>query len=69
MTDDHTELIIRELARIDQFTADAALKRREFERGGLKFWISAVAAAAALLNDASPDATSPPSYFVCIGAV
>ena len=49
MADDHTELIIRELARIDQLTADAARRRQEFELGyPRQFRISAVAAAAAL---------------------
>lgn len=47
---DANELMIREqLARIDQLTADAALKRQEFELGYRKFWVTAVTAAAALI--------------------
>ena len=46
-----TDLEIREkLARIDQLTADADLKRQEFALGYWKFWASAVTAAAALLG-------------------
>lgn len=46
-----SDLEVRErLARIDQLTADAALKRQEFDIGILKFWVSAVGAAAALLG-------------------
>ncbi len=46
-----TDLDIRErLARIDQLSADAALKRQEFELGYHKFWMSAIATAAALLG-------------------
>lgn len=46
-----SDLDIRErLARIDQLTADAAVKRQEFELGYRKFLMSAVATAAALLG-------------------
>ena len=48
---DLTDLEIRErLARIDQLTADADLKRQEFQLGYRKFLASAVTAAAALLG-------------------
>ena len=46
-----TDLDIRErLARIDKLSADAALKRQEFDLGYHKFWMSAIATAAALLG-------------------
>jgi hypothetical protein len=46
-----TDLEIRErLARIDQLTADASLKRQEFDLGWHKFYMSAIATAAALLG-------------------
>ena len=45
---DMTDLDIRErLARIDQLTADAALKRQDFELGYRRYMLAAVAAAAA----------------------
>jgi hypothetical protein len=44
-------LDIRErLARIDQLTADAELKRQEFDLGWHKFYMSAIGTAAALLG-------------------
>jgi hypothetical protein len=46
-----TDLDIKEqLARINQLTADADLKRQEFELGWHKFYMSAVATSAALLG-------------------
>ncbi|MGD0106335.1 MAG: hypothetical protein ABSC06_20180 [Rhodopila sp.] len=53
-----TDLDVRErLARIDQLTADAALKRQEFDLGYHKFWMSAIATAAALLGAGGAIAT------------
>jgi hypothetical protein len=46
-----TDLEAREqIARIDQLSADADLKRQQFELGYRQFWVSAVTAAAALLG-------------------
>jgi hypothetical protein len=46
-----SDLDIRErLARIDQLTADAALKRQEFDLGWHKLYIAALGMAAALLG-------------------
>ena len=50
MTNDQALMIREQLARIAQLTADAARRRQEFELGYRKFWISAVAAAAALFG-------------------
>lgn len=38
------------LAQIDQASADAALKRQEFDLGWHKFYMSAIATSAALLG-------------------
>ncbi len=46
-----TDLDIRErMARLDQLTADAALKRQGFELGYRRYMLAAVGAAAALLG-------------------
>ena len=50
MTDDQALMIREQLARIDQLTVDAARRRQEFELGYRKFWVTAIAAAAALLG-------------------
>lgn len=50
MTEDNELMIREQLARIDQLTADATLKRQEFELGYRKFWVTAVTAAAALIG-------------------
>jgi hypothetical protein len=53
-----TDLDIRErLARIDQLTADAALKRQEFDLGWHKFYMAAIGTAAALLGAGGAIAT------------
>jgi hypothetical protein len=50
MSEDDALMVREQLARIDQLTADAALKRQEFELGYRKFWVTAVTAAAALIG-------------------
>jgi hypothetical protein len=46
-----TDLEVREqLARINQLSAAADLKRQQFELGYRQFWVSAVVAAATLLG-------------------
>ncbi len=53
-----TDLLIREsLARINQLSADADLKRQEFELGWHKFYMAAIATAAALLGAGAAVAT------------
>lgn len=52
MTEDNELLIREQLARIDQLTADAALKRQEFELGYRKFWATAIGTAAAVIGAA-----------------
>jgi hypothetical protein len=53
-----TDLDIRErLARIDQLTADAALKRQEFDLGWHKVYMAAIGTAAALLGAGGAIAT------------
>jgi hypothetical protein len=50
MTEENALMVREQLARIDQLTADAALKRQEFELGYRKFWASAIASGAALVG-------------------
>jgi hypothetical protein len=53
-----TDLDIRErLAKIDQLTADAALKRQDFDMGWHRLYLSATGTAAALLGAGAAVAT------------
>jgi hypothetical protein len=52
MSEDEALMVREQLARIDQLTADAALKRQEFELGYRKFWATAIGAAAAVIGAA-----------------
>lgn len=52
MTEENALMVREQLARIDQLTADAALKRQEFELGYRKFWATAIGTAAAVIGAA-----------------
>ena len=52
MSEDEALMVREQLARIDQLTADAALKRQEFELGYRKFWATAIGTAAAVIGAA-----------------